>query len=169
MTNPDARPEPLVIDQFEGEFVRLMRGKIPAITLDMPEGFPRGTHVKLEIEARVRHVNYPEATDKEHKGELVREHSFVIEQVALAGALTAEQADPGVGGSASASAMLNVEEKDDFGDVVRDCWYDASDITLYHRGACDACYGRVPREVVEATVAAHIPGAGGLDPNDPGF
>ena len=34
-TNPDARPEPLVIDQFEGEYVRLMRAKLPGLSLDM--------------------------------------------------------------------------------------------------------------------------------------
>lgn len=157
--NSDARPEPLVIDQFEGEYVRLHRGKIPAIVLDMPEGFHRGTHVKLHVEARVRAVGYPEATDKDHKGELVREHQFVIEEVALAGAMTAEEADPGVGGSAAGHKQ--VEERDDFGAQVLDCWYDASDLILYHRGGCDICYSRVPREVVEATVAAHV----GIVPN----
>lgn len=173
--NPDARPEPMIIDQFEGDYVRIMRGKIPAITLDMPEGFPRGTHVRLEVEARVRNVGYQEATDKDHKGELVREHSFAIVEVALAGALSAEEADPGVGGSAS----RQIEERDDFGQTVMDCWYDASDLIVYHRGSCDACYHRVPPEVVNATVSAHIQD-GGLqvepfipqeksDPTDPGF
>lgn len=165
-TNSDARPEPLIIDQFEGEYVRIMRGKIPGLSIDMPEGFARGTHLKLEMEARIRNVSYLEATDKEHKGDLVREHQLVIEEVAIMGAMTAEEADPGVGGSAGAP---RIEERDDFGPVVQDCWYDASDLIVYHRGACDACYSRVPPEVVTATVAAHTGGPKPQDPNDPGF
>lgn len=155
--NPDARPEPMVIDSFEGEYVRVMRGKIPAIVVDMPEGFARGTHVKLQVEARVRNVGYNEATDKENKGELVREHSFVVEEVALLGAMTPAEADPGVGGSAAAPKL---EERDDFGPVIQDCWYAMDDAILYHRGACDVCYRRVPEEVIVATVAA-----GGVAPS----
>ena len=164
-TNPDARPEPLVIDQFEGEYVRLHSGKLPAINLEMDQGFTRGTHVRFQVEARVRNIGYPESTDKEHKGQLVREHRFVIEEVALVGAMSADEANPGVGGSAS----RQIEERDDFGAVVQDCWYDASDLIVYHRGACDACYSRVPPEVVEATVSSHIGGAQPVDPHDPGF
>ena len=160
--NPDARSEPLVIDTFEGEYVRIMRGKLPAITLEMGEGFPRGTHVKLEVEARVRNVAYQAATGKEHKGELVREHSFVIEEVALLRAMTAEEADPGVGGSAG-----RLVEQDDFGDVVTDCWYDPRELVLYHRGSCALCFSRVPDETVVRTAEEVLPGAGRL--HDPGF
>jgi len=166
-TNPDARPEPLIIDQFEGEFVRVMRGKIPGLSINMPEGFARGTHLKLEMEARVRNVSYLEATDKEHKGELVREHQLVIEEVAITTAMTADEADPGTGGSATGAPRI--EERDDFGAVVQDCWYDATDLIVYHRGSCDICYSRVPREVVDATISAHIGGEKPTDPNDPGF
>lgn len=162
--NPDARPEPMIIDQFEGEYVRVMRGKLPSITLDMEQGFPRGTHLKLQVEARVRYVNYPEATDKDHKGELVREHHLTIEEVSLASAMSADEADPGVGGSAGAP---KIEERDDFGSVIQDCWYDSTDLIVYHRGSCDACYRRVPPEVVDATVSAHVPQD--ADKHDPGF
>lgn len=149
--NPDSRPEPMVIDTFEGEYVRLMRGKIPSITVDMPEGFVRGTHVHMQVEARVRGVGYPEATDKEHKGQLVREHTFVVEEVVLLGSATANESDPGVGGSAAAP---RVTEVDSFGAVIQDCWYDPSDLTLHHRGGCDVCYRRVPESVVMATVTS---------------
>lgn len=162
-TNPDARPEPMIVTNFEGEYVRIHRGKLPAITLDMDEGFPRNTHLHLRVEARVRNVNHPEATDKDHKGELVREHLLVIEEVSLVGSQSAEEADPGVGGSNGSKA---IEERDDFGPVIQDCWYDASDLIVYHRGSCDACYSRVPTEVVNATVAAHV---GGQQPDSDPF
>lgn len=143
----------MVIDTFEGEFVRHMRAKLPAITMNMPEGFPRGTHVRMEVEARVRSVSYPEATDKEHKGDLVRLHEMSIVEVAILGHQSADEADPGVGGSAS----RQVEERDDFGEKVQDCWYDPTDLILYHRGGCDLCYKRVPEDVVLRTVGANIP------------
>lgn len=156
-TNPDARPEPMVIDTFEGEYVRVMRGKIPAIVLDMPEGFARGTHVKLAVEARVRNVGYLEATDKDHKGELVREHSFVVEEVALLGSSSPQEADPGTGGSAGAPTVTEV---DNIGSVILDCFYDQSDLVLYHRGGCDVCYRRVPEDVVRRTVSGEQPDSG---------
>lgn len=87
------------VAQFEGEFARVMTGKLPAITLDMPEGFARGTHLKLEVEVRVRRISYDEVRSGEHKGELLREHVFALEQVQLLGAFHPDEVDPGVGGS----------------------------------------------------------------------
>lgn len=137
--NPDARPEPINIDTFEGEYVRFMRGKLPSIVLDMPEGFRRGTHVHLQVEARVRHVNYPESTSKEHRGELVREHLFAIEEVTLIGALSAAEADPGVGGSAAATPAKKAGEVHYISSLPRDCYYDAANTQVVHRGGCAIC------------------------------
>ena len=38
------------VAEFEGEYVRLMIGKLPAIQLEMDYGYARGTHLKLELE-----------------------------------------------------------------------------------------------------------------------
>jgi hypothetical protein len=95
---------------FEGEYVREMVGKIPAITLPMDYGYARGTFLKLEVEVRVRRVSVDEVNRGPHKGDLYREHQFTIEEVKIVGAYTAEQMDQGVGGGLAGS-----QEEDDDG------------------------------------------------------
>lgn len=92
---------PIFVTEFEGEYVRVMLGKLPAVELAMPEGYQRGTHLKLELEVRVRNVRYDEIRSGEHKGELARHHVLVLEEAKLLGAYRPEDLDPGVGGSAS--------------------------------------------------------------------
>lgn len=65
--------------EFEGSFIRHMEGKLPALVLDMPEGYQRGTHLKMNVEVRIRHVLFNENKD----GDLVRQHVFAIEDVQL--------------------------------------------------------------------------------------
>lgn len=74
----DVRPQPVM--EFEGAFIRQMEGKLPMLTLDMPEGYQRGTHLKMHVEVRVRNVLFSENKD----GDLVRQHVFAIEDVQLA-------------------------------------------------------------------------------------
>ena len=97
--------EEIPVAQFEGEFIREMEGKLPAIVLGMPAGYARGTHLKLELEVRVRNVRYEEIVSGPDKGDLKRQHIFAIEEATIVGAYTAEELDPGVGGSASATAI----------------------------------------------------------------
>jgi hypothetical protein len=91
------------VAEFEGEYVRNMLGKIPGITLEMDYGYARGTHLKLELEVRVRKVAVDEVAHGKNKGDLFRLHEFVIEEAKILGAYTAEQADPGVGGGLAAT------------------------------------------------------------------
>lgn len=91
------------VAEFEGEYVRTMIGKIPAINLEMEVGYARGTHLKVEIELRVKGARVDEYAAGKRKGELFREHSFAIEDVKLVGVYTADEMDPGVGGSAAIS------------------------------------------------------------------
>lgn len=98
--------KPIPVAEFEGSFVRTMEGKLPAMTLDMPEGYARGTHLKMLVEVRVRNVRYEE--DK--SGELKRQHVFALEEIQLLGAYTAEEVDPGVGGNASAAAQDDLDD-----------------------------------------------------------
>lgn len=139
-TNPDARPEPILIAEHEGEKVRFHRGKLPAITLDMAEGYPRGTHLFFQVEARVGPIKYDEITAKrdERHGELIREATLYIEEVGMLGVTSAAAAIPEIGGSAS----NRVEERDDFEDGPDVCVYDNDDLELVHRGGCGKCRGR---------------------------
>lgn len=129
MTDSDARseaPRPIPVAEFEGDFVRVMRAKLPAITLEMEEGWPRNTHLKLEVEVRVRNIRYEE----DRKGDLIREHTLVIEEVRMLGAYSPDEADPGVGGSASAAARAEDEEDEEEQQV-------ASDLGVERVEVCD--------------------------------
>jgi hypothetical protein len=95
-----ATPEELPLVEFEGDLVRTMLGKIPGFEIEMPVGYRRGTHLKFELEVRIRNV----AVNEDRKGELSRMHTFALEEIKLVGAYTADQLDPGVGGSASVSS-----------------------------------------------------------------
>lgn len=92
--------KPIPVAEFEGEFVRVMEGKLPAITLDMPEGYARGTHLILSVEARVRNVSYIE----DRKGDLTRQHTFALEEVRLTDAFDPAHRPTNVGGSMSSEA-----------------------------------------------------------------
>lgn len=98
------------VADFEGEYVRLMVGKLPAINLEMDYGYARGTHLKLELEVRVRSVNVDEVSSGRNKGDLVREHKFALEEARIIGAYTADQAEQGVGGSLAATGS-DVEDE----------------------------------------------------------
>lgn len=94
----------LPVAEFEGEVVRVMLGKIPALNLEMEFGYPRGTHLKLELEVRCRAVHVDEFTAGPNRGELYREHIFALEEAKIIGVYTADELDPGVGGGLAAGA-----------------------------------------------------------------
>jgi len=96
---------------FEGAVVAKHEGRIPAITLDMVEGYVRGTHLVLQLELRVRSVRMEE--DKH--GELVRQHMFVLEEVVLVSSSSAQQAAEAsrVGGSASQQEQDEAQDEAD--------------------------------------------------------
>lgn len=102
--------------EFEGEMVRTMIGKLPALDLEMEYGYPRGTHLKFEVEVRVRNIAVNEIERGKMKGELVREHKFAIEEVRFVGVYSPDQADQGVGGGLAATGNdIEDEEQDNDG------------------------------------------------------
>lgn len=103
---------PIPVAEFEGEYVRHMLGKLPGITLAMDYGYPRGTHLKLELEVRVRSVVVDEMKGKKDAGDLSRLHNFTIEEAKIIGAYTAADLDPGVGGSAAATGN-DIEDEEE--------------------------------------------------------
>lgn len=111
-----AKPaEPILIAEFEGDYVRDFEGKLPALSMVMPEGYARGTHLKLLVEVRIRNVRYEEKRAKtDERPELVRQHMFALEEIQLLGAYTPDEMDPGVGGTAAASAEESEEAVPDF-------------------------------------------------------
>lgn len=133
----DERPaEPMAPEKaffFEGSPVHNIEGKLPAITLEMPEGYARGTHLKMMVEVRVRNVRYEE----DRKGDLTRQHVFALEEVTLVGAFSPEELDPGVGGSASGAAVRAEDAEPEVLDVevvegapaipehLPEAWYDS--------------------------------------------
>lgn len=96
------------VAEFEGEYVRLMLGRLPQLTMEMEVGYPRGTHLKLELEVRIKDLSVTE----DRRGDLTRVHQFVLEEVKLLGAYAADELDPGVGGSAGVT-QEDVDELDD--------------------------------------------------------
>lgn len=101
------------VAEFEGEYVRVMLGKLPGITMEMDYGYARGTHLKLELEVRVRSVQVDEVASGKNKGELFRLHQFAIEEAKILGAYTADEADPGVGGGLAANGHDIEDEEQD--------------------------------------------------------
>lgn len=100
MHDSDGQLKPIPVAEFEGEFVRNFEGKLPAIVLDMPEGYQRGMHLVMEVEVRVRNVGYIE--DK--KQDLTRQHIFALEEVRLKEAFDPAHRPTNVGGSSAGDA-----------------------------------------------------------------
>jgi hypothetical protein len=98
--------EPIKVAQFEGEFVTEMEGKLPPISMEMVEGYSRGTHLRMNIEVRVKNVRYEE----NRKGDLVRQHVFALESIQLVSAFDPETVGDSVGGSASAKPTPTAED-----------------------------------------------------------
>ncbi len=95
-------PTELPIVEVEGEIIRKMLAKMPGFEVELPVGYRRGTHLKFEVEVRVRGIAHREGKGRDK--ELERMHDFALEEIKLIGAYTADQLDPGVGGSAAVSA-----------------------------------------------------------------
>lgn len=94
----DLNPSMGPVTEFEGEFVRQQEGKLPAIVIEMPEGYKRHMHLVMQVEVRVRDVNHSE-DKKSH--ELIRAHSLTLEEVRLIDAFHPDARPDNVGGSLS--------------------------------------------------------------------
>lgn len=100
------------VAEFEGGYVTQMRGKIPAITIPMGDGYRRGTHIRLQVEVRVRNVRYEELKN----GELLRDHILQAVSVRSVVAIAPEDlAAEDVSGSASAHPTPGPEATEELG------------------------------------------------------
>lgn len=100
---------PMPIAEIDGEIVRRMEARLPAVTVAMDYGYPRNTHLMLEAEVRVQSWGVDEIRSGKDKGQMVRTHKLVLESIRIVGAYSHEQMDQGVGGSASATAVMKEE------------------------------------------------------------
>lgn len=99
----DASPKAIPVAEFEGEFVRNMEAKLPALKIGMPEGYQRGTHMILEVEVRVRNVGYNEDKD----GDLTRLHTLALEQIKLTDVFDPANRPTNVGGNSAGDAWVD--------------------------------------------------------------
>jgi len=109
---PDMSPEtPTQLYEFEGDVVTECEGKLPQIVLDMPEGYVRGTHLRMMVEVRVRNIRYEE----NRKGELIRQHVFALDSVQLVAAYPPGEARDELAGDASANQIQTPADADELG------------------------------------------------------
>lgn len=102
--------EPVAALSFEGIAVTGVEGVLPSVRLEMPEGYPIGTHLRFEVEVRVANVRYEEGTGRK-KGDFIRKQVFAAEGVTLTGAfLPGEEASAPVGSAAGSEGLLEPEE-----------------------------------------------------------
>lgn len=96
---------------FEGDLIHDLEGKLPAMTVEMPEAYNRGTVLRLQVEVRVKSVRHEE----NRKGDLVRQHVFALESINLVSSYKPEDARDSVGGSASSAPAQTTEDVAELG------------------------------------------------------
>lgn len=97
--------EPILAQTFEGNVVTKMEGVLPMVTLEMPEGYPTGTHLRFEVEVRVANVRFEEGKGR-HAADFSRKHVLVTEGIQLTAAFIPSELDTATEGSASSAADL---------------------------------------------------------------
>jgi hypothetical protein len=103
--------EPILAQTFEGMAITKMEGVLPMVTLEMPEGYPVGTHLRFEVEVRVANVRFEEGKGR-HAADFSRKHVLVTEGVQLTAAFLPSELDSAVVGTAAGVANL-VEDEDE--------------------------------------------------------
>lgn len=78
-------------EMFDGQEIVGYVASIPAMKLEAPDSYQRGTYMTLQVEVRVRSVRYEEVTSGKQKGELVKVHVLATEDVKILGVLTPQE------------------------------------------------------------------------------
>lgn len=97
---------------FEGDAVTDVEARLPAITLALGSSYPRNTHIRFNIEVRVKGVHVDET-----KNGLTRQHVLAYESVELVTAFDPAEAADTLGGSATSSAQQSEEDIAELGGV----------------------------------------------------
>lgn len=77
--------------EFEGQEISEFIAAIPAMKLEAPESYQRGTYLTLSVEVRVRSVRYEEVTTGKNKGDLQKVHVLAVENVSVEHVVTPQQ------------------------------------------------------------------------------
>lgn len=77
--------------EFEGQEISEFIAAIPAMKLEAPDSYQRGTYLTLSVEVRVRSVRYEEVTSGKHKGDLQKVHVLAVENVTVEETVTPQQ------------------------------------------------------------------------------
>lgn len=76
---------------FEGQEISEFIAAIPAMKLEAPESYQRGTYLTLSVEVRVRSVRYEEVTTGKNKGDLQKVHVLAVENVSVEQTVTPQE------------------------------------------------------------------------------
>lgn len=125
---PEAPSTPVYITMFEGAPITGQHGRLPSIALPMDNSYQRGTHLRLEVEVRVKGVRHEE----NRAGDVERHHIFALETVIVRSAFQPEDVADSVGGSASAFPPQQPEEVAELGGLEfgrsSDTWGDRPEV-----------------------------------------
>jgi hypothetical protein len=72
---------------FDGSPITSVEAKLPTFIVELPQGYRRGTHLRMEMDFRIRSVRYEE----NRKGELVQQLILAVEEVELKKVITPEE------------------------------------------------------------------------------
>ena len=78
-------------ETFDGQEIAGYVAALPAMKLEAPDSYQRGTYMTLQVEVRVRSVRYEEVPTGKHKGDLVKVHVLATEDVKILGVLTPQE------------------------------------------------------------------------------
>lgn len=102
--------EPIATLSFEGIPVTGIEGTLPSVQLDMPEGYPVGTHLRFEVEVRIANVHHDEGKGRK-RADFIRRHVFAVEEVTLKAAfIPGEAASAPLGNLAGSEHLTEPEE-----------------------------------------------------------
>lgn len=93
------------VNEFEGDTISKIEVRIPATVVVVDESHLRGTHLRANVELRVKNVYYVEGG----KGDLVRAEVVAVEWVQFQSSFAADQIQDDIGGSATAYAEQDAE------------------------------------------------------------
>lgn len=101
---------------FEGEYITDMEARVPAFSFPLESGYERNTHIRLNLEVRVKSISH----DEQRGGDVLRKHVCVIEAAHMVVAYKPEDAGGNdIGGSASANATPGAASAEELGITIR--------------------------------------------------
>lgn len=138
--------------EFEGDIISDMVGKLPAMQVEMPDSYARGTVLRMQVEVRVKSVRHEE----NRKGDLERHHIFALESINLVSSFQPSEDRTVVTGSASATPAQTPEDAEELGGLeigrTADKWGGSAPLEVREDGVFDKRTGELLSEREPALV-----------------